>query len=344
MSRTGDYRHICGIGKARHGGQRPDGKARFPVQAPGLRLPVVRDLRRHGLRVGLRPAGRGAQAQRQGRVVARDGARARRHRGARRRHPDAPAGVGGQRATSPSSPIRWWSAATATAASAWTRCSTRRARQTWRTRSAPAADKRGEWTEPRNFNLMFKTFMGPVEDTRARGVPATGDGAGHLRELPERAAERRGSGCPFGIAQIGKAFRNEITPGNFIFRTREFEQMEMQFFVEPGTDEEWFEHWSEERMDWHTRRVGLAPDRLRYQHRTKSWRTTPTPRATSSSSSAAPSATAVGRDRGHPQPHRLRPDAAPGVLSGKKLEYVDRGQREEATSRTSSRRRWAPTG
>src|SRR5690606_24199625 len=71
----------------------------------------------------------------------------------------------------------------------------------------------------------------------------------------------------FGIAQVGKAFRNEITPGNFTFRTREFEQMEMQFFVEPGTDEEWFERWKEDRMTWMTEKVGLDPKRLRfYQH------------------------------------------------------------------------------
>jgi glycyl-tRNA synthetase len=73
---------------------------------------------------------------------------------------------------------------------------------------------------------------------------------------------------PFGIAQIGKAFRNEITPGNFIFRTREFEQMEMQFFVEPGTDMTWFEYWKQQRMDWH-RALGLAEDRLQFHEHTK---------------------------------------------------------------------------
>jgi glycyl-tRNA synthetase len=68
---------------------------------------------------------------------------------------------------------------------------------------------------------------------------------------------------PFGIAQVGKAFRNEITPGNFIFRTREFEQMEMQFFVEPGTDDEWFEYWKAQRMEW-IQSLGVRPDRLRF--------------------------------------------------------------------------------
>ena len=90
---------------------------------------------------------------------------------------------------------------------------------------------------------------------------------------------------PFGIAQIGKAFRNEITPGNFIFRTREFEQMEMQFFVKPGTDDEWFEHWRAIRMAWHEG-LGLAPAKLRWhQHGPTSWPTTPRPPTTSSTSS-----------------------------------------------------------
>ena len=91
---------------------------------------------------------------------------------------------------------------------------------------------------------------------------------------------------PFGIAQIGKAFRNEITPGNFIFRTREFEQMEMQFFVKPGTDEEWFEYWRERRMEWY-QSIGLSADEAALACSTAraSWRTTPRPRSTSSTSS-----------------------------------------------------------
>ena len=102
-------------------------------------------------------------------------------------------------------------------------------------------------TEARQFNLMFKTFMGPLEETASVVYlrPETAQGI-FVNFLNVQQSSRQK--VPFGIAQIGKAFRNEITPGNFIFRTREFEQMEMQFFVEPGTDEEHFEYWKAERM------------------------------------------------------------------------------------------------
>jgi glycyl-tRNA synthetase len=121
-------------------------------------------------------------------------------------------------------------------------------------------------TEARQFNLMFKTFMGAVEETAATVYlrPETAQGI-YVNFLNVQQSTRQK--VPFGIAQIGKAFRNEITPGNFIFRTREFEQMEMQFFVEPGTDMEWFEYWKGERMAWH-QRLGLAPERLRYHQHT----------------------------------------------------------------------------
>ena len=94
------------------------------------------------------------------------------------------------------------------------------------------------------FNLMFKTFMGPVEERRRWSTCGRRRrrGSTSTSSTSSRATRQK---IPFGIAQIGKAFRNEITPGNFIFRTREFEQMEMQFFVKPGTDGEWFEHWRE---------------------------------------------------------------------------------------------------
>ena len=120
-------------------------------------------------------------------------------------------------------------------------------------------------TEPRLFNLMFKTFMGPVEEQAAtiflRPETAQGIYVNYLNVLNSSRQK-----VPFGIAQIGKAFRNEITPGNFIFRTREFEQMEMQFFVTPGSDLEWFEKWREWRMAWH-HAIGLNPARLRWhQH------------------------------------------------------------------------------
>jgi glycyl-tRNA synthetase len=121
---------------------------------------------------------------------------------------------------------------------------------------------KGAFTEPRMFNLMFKTFMGPVEDSSATVYlrPETAQGI-YVNFLNVQGAARQR--VPFGIAQIGKAFRNEITPGNFIFRTREFEQAEMQFFVAPGSDEEWFEQWMEVRMQWH-KDLGINPDKLRF--------------------------------------------------------------------------------
>lgn len=119
----------------------------------------------------------------------------------------------------------------------------------------------GELTEPRMFNLMFKTFMGPVEDESALVYlrPETAQGI-FVNFLNVQTTMRRK--LPFGIAQIGKAFRNEITPGNFTFRTREFEQMEIEYFVKPGTDEEWFERWVEERFNWYLR-LGIRRENLR---------------------------------------------------------------------------------
>jgi glycyl-tRNA synthetase len=109
----------------------------------------------------------------------------------------------------------------------------------------------GELTEPRQFNLMFKTFMGPVEDDASVVYlrPETAQGIFVNFQNVVNTTRKK---LPFGIAQIGKSFRNEITTGNFIFRSREFEQMEIEYFVKPGTDEEWFEYWLKERMDWYT--------------------------------------------------------------------------------------------
>ena len=124
----------------------------------------------------------------------------------------------------------------------------------------------GELTEPRMFNLMFKTFMGPVEDEASIVYlrPETAQGI-YVNFHNVREASRQK--IPFGIAQIGKAFRNEITPGNFIFRTREFEQMEMQFFVKPGTDEKWFDYWKEQRISWYER-LGIKKGKLRFHQHT----------------------------------------------------------------------------
>ena len=126
----------------------------------------------------------------------------------------------------------------------------------------PVCGTKDAFTEPRLFNLMFKTFMGPVEDSSATVYirPETAQGI-YVNFLNVQGAARQK--VPFGIAQIGKAFRNEITPGNFIFRTREFEQAEMQFFVKPGDDEEWFERWMEIRMEWQ-KGLGIRPEKLRF--------------------------------------------------------------------------------
>jgi glycyl-tRNA synthetase len=127
----------------------------------------------------------------------------------------------------------------------------------------PSCGMREQFTEPRQFNLMFKTFMGPVEEEAAVVYlrPETAQGIFvNFRNVQDSSRQK----IPFGIAQIGKAFRNEITPGNFTFRTREFEQMEMQFFVEPGTDEAWFETWRERRMAW-VQSLGIRPERLRFR-------------------------------------------------------------------------------
>ena len=113
----------------------------------------------------------------------------------------------------------------------------------------PNCGNKGTFTDARKFNLMFKTFVGPVEDSSAVVFlrPETAQGI-FVNFMNVQSASRQK--LPFGIAQIGKAFRNEINTKNFLFRTREFEQMEMQFFVKPGTDDQHFEYWRNQRMQW----------------------------------------------------------------------------------------------
>jgi glycyl-tRNA synthetase len=125
----------------------------------------------------------------------------------------------------------------------------------------------GELTEPRQFNLMFKTFMGPVEDDASVVYlrPETAQGMFVNFENVMTTSRKK---LPFGIAQIGKSFRNEITTGNFIFRTREFEQMELEYFVKPGTDEEWFNYWVNERFNWYLKR-GMRKENLRLREHSK---------------------------------------------------------------------------
>jgi glycyl-tRNA synthetase len=120
----------------------------------------------------------------------------------------------------------------------------------------------GDFTEPRDFNGMLRTMVGPVEEVGALHYlrPETAQGI-FVNYLNVMTAARKKP--PFGIGQTGKSFRNEITPGNFIFRTREFEQMEMEFFVKPGTDEEWHDYWLQARWDWYVN-LGMNPDNMRF--------------------------------------------------------------------------------
>ncbi|HET8988284.1 MAG TPA: glycine--tRNA ligase, partial [Humibacillus sp.] len=129
----------------------------------------------------------------------------------------------------------------------------------------PDCGTKGQWTAPREFNMMLKTFLGVIEDESGLHYlrPETAQGIfvnfNHVMQASRKKP-------PFGIAQTGKSFRNEITPGNFIFRTREFEQMEMEFFVKPGEDDQWHQYWLEERTRWYVD-LGINPDNLRhYEH------------------------------------------------------------------------------
>ncbi len=125
----------------------------------------------------------------------------------------------------------------------------------------------GALTEPRMFNLMFKTFMGPVEEETNTIYLRPETAQGIFVEFENVLATSRKK-LPFGIAQIGKSFRNEITPGNFIFRTREFEQMEMEYFVKPGADERWFDYWVKERLEWYIK-LGIRKENLRLRQHGK---------------------------------------------------------------------------
>jgi len=128
--------------------------------------------------------------------------------------------------------------------------------------NCPQCGNKGTFTAARQFNLMFKTFVGPVEDSGSVVFlrPETAQGI-FVNFLNVQGSSRQK--LPFGIAQIGKAFRNEINTKNFLFRTREFEQMEMQFFVKPDDDKKWYDYWKQERLDWYYS-LGMTKEKLRY--------------------------------------------------------------------------------
>ena len=131
--------------------------------------------------------------------------------------------------------------------------------------ACPNCGSKDIWTEPKNFNGLLKTSLGPVEDESGLHYlrPETAQGIFVNFNNVLNASRMK---PPFGIGQMGKSFRNEITPGNFIFRTREFEQMEMEFFVKPGEDEEWHEYWIQQRYNWYVD-LGINPENLRlFEH------------------------------------------------------------------------------
>lgn len=129
----------------------------------------------------------------------------------------------------------------------------------------PETGQPGAWTEPKAFSGLLKTYLGPVDDEEGLHYlrPETAQGIFvQFKNVLNSSRQKP----PFGIANIGKSFRNEITPGNFIFRTREFEQMEMEFFVKPGEDEEWHQYWIDHRYNWYVD-LGIDPENLRlYEH------------------------------------------------------------------------------
>tara|TARA_B110000196_G_scaffold224625_1_gene193537 strand:- start:1054 stop:2376 length:1323 start_codon:yes stop_codon:yes gene_type:complete len=133
----------------------------------------------------------------------------------------------------------------------------------WTEIKCPKCGTTGDLTNPRQFNLMFKTHAGPVEETGTEAFlrPETAQGIYVNYQLVQGAMRLK---VPFGIAQIGKAFRNEIVARNFIFRTREFEQMEMQYFVKPGTDDDIIQEWKEKRFQFYINSLGIIPSRLRF--------------------------------------------------------------------------------
>jgi glycyl-tRNA synthetase len=127
--------------------------------------------------------------------------------------------------------------------------------------ACPNCGQRGTLTEARQFNLMFKTHVGPVEESASVAYLRPETAQGIFVNFDNVATTTRRK-LPFGIAQIGKSFRNEITPGNFIFRDREFEQMEMEFFIHPSAEDEWFSYWVQERLRWWTDELGIGAERL----------------------------------------------------------------------------------
>ena len=194
--------------------------------------------------------------------------------------------------------------------------------------ACPNCGTKDTFTEARNFNLMFKTFVGPVEDDASVAYlrPETAQGI-FVNFTNVQTTTRKKP--PFGIAQIGKSFRNEITPGNFIFRTREFEQMEMEFFVPPEDGAQWYEYWCQERFRWYID-LGIPEDQLRLRPHDHRGAVALLGRHLRR---GVPLPVGLGRARGHRQPHRLRPHPAQQVLRPGPL-LLRPGDTTAGTSRT----------
>ena len=183
-------------------------------------------------------------------------------------------------------------------------------------------------TDARDFNLMFETTIGPVKESGSTAYlrPETAQGIFiNFKNVLQFSRKKP----PFGIAQVGKSFRNEITPGNFIFRTREFEQMEMEFFVPPHEAQRWFEHWLKEREHWYIE-LGIRPDHLRTAR--------PRPRRAVAlldrdERRRVPVPDRLVGARGNRQPRRLRPDPARAALR-REARVLRPSQPASATCRT----------
>ena len=186
----------------------------------------------------------------------------------------------------------------------------------------------GELTEPRAFNLMFQTNIGPVQEEGSTVFlrPETAQGIFLDFKTTLQYARKK---PPFGIAQVGKSFRNEITPGNFIFRTLEFEQMEMEFFVPPDEAQQWYEYWCQERLNWYVA-LGISRERLRLRPHTQDELSALLKR---DHRRRVPLPDRLVGARGRRQPRQLRPHPARRVLAARSSSTRTR-RPARATSRT----------
>ncbi len=215
------------------------------------------------------------------------------------------------------------------------RASTTPTTSTSSTVACPNCGTRGAWTEPRQFSGLLKTYLGVIEDESGLHYLRPETAQGIFINFANVVTSSRQK-PPFGIAQIGKSFRNEITPGNFIFRTREFEQMEMEFFVKPGEDEEWHQYWIDER----TALVRRPRHRPRQPAPLRARAGEAQPLLQAHRRHRVPLQVrrlGVGRARGHRQPHRLRPDRRTPSTPARTCRTSTRPT-TSATRRTSSSR------